>query len=397
MKRRSSVALTLGVIALAASWAFGSTPAMVVGVGLLLAGLFSRTWARRATGSLDLDRRLLPGERLEGGDVRLVVRARRRPHLIAGAVALRQRLGQTERDLHMRGAQAEIVFSGLPRGAHVLGPLEVTLTDPLGLERVQESLDDGLVVLIRPRVPTLRSVFSSQGARESGAARSAFRRPSGFEVHAIRDYTPGESLRAVHWPSTARRGSLMMKELDDAPRDELVIILDQDAAGTAGSSGNASFDAAVRAVGALALAHALWGRRVVIVGSSPSFDPVRVSSGGHDWDVALDALAAVIPVVGAGVTRTLRAAAGPLAHAREIIVVTGRPELAVEPLIELRRRGRATALVAVAAETFVGRTRERGQPALLRAAAQGVSVAVVAADTPIEDALAGGLTRSLSA
>ena len=397
MKRRSSVAFTLGAIALAASWAFGSTPAMVVGVGLLLAGLFSRAWSRRARGALDLERRLLPGERLEGGDVRLVVRARRNRQLIGGAVALRQRLGPTERDLRMRGAQAEIVFSGLPRGAHVLGPLEVTLTDPLGLERVQESLDDGLVVLIRPRVPTLRSVFSSQGARESGAARSAFRRPSGFEIHAIRDYAPGEPLRAVHWPSTARRGSLMVKELDDAPRDELVIVLDQDADGTAGSADNSSFDAAVRAVGALAIAHALWGRRVVIVGSSPSFNPVRVSSGGHDWDVALDALAAVMPLVGAGVTRTLRAAAGPLAHAREIIVVTGRPELAVEPLIELRSRGRATALVAVAAETFVGRARDRAQPALLRAASQGVSVAVVSADTPIEDALAGGLTRSLSA
>jgi uncharacterized protein (DUF58 family) len=370
---------------------------MVVGVGLLLAGLFSRAWARRARGSLDLERRLLPGERLEGGDVRLVVRARRRRQLIGGSVTLRQRLGPTERHLQMHGAQAEIVFSGLPRGAHVLGSLDVTLADPLGLEHVEESLDDGLVVLIRPRVPTLRSVFSSQGARESGAARSAFRRPSGFEIHAIRDYTPGEPLRAVHWPSTARRGTLMVKELDDAPRDELVIVLDQDADGTAGSGVTSSFDAAVRAVGALALAHALWGRRVVIVGSSPTFDPVRVSSGGHDWEVALDALAAVTPVVGAGVTRALRAAAGPLAHAREIIAVTGRPDLAVEPLIELRSRGRSTALVAVAAETFVGRSRDRAQPALLRAVSQGVSVAVVSADTPIEDALAGGLTRSRSA
>lgn len=397
MKRRSSVAFTLGVIALAASWAFGSTPAMVVGVGLLLAGLFSRTWARRARGSIELERRLLPGERLEGGDVRLVVRARRRRQLIGGSVALRQRLGSAERELRMPGAQAEIVFSGLSRGAHALGPLDVTLTDPLGLERVQTSLDDGLVVLIRPRVPTLRSVFSSQGARESGAARSAFRRPSGFEIHAIRDYTPGEPLRAVHWPSTARRGSLMVKELDDAPRDELVIVLDQDADGTAGSADNSSFDAAVRAVGALALAHALWGRRVMIVGSSPAFDPVRVSSGGHDWDVALDALAGVMPVVGARAAGILRAAAGPLTHAREIIVVTGRPELAVEPLIDLRGRGRSVALVAVAAETFAGRARDRAQPALLRAASQGISVAVVSADTPIEDALAGGLTRSLSA
>ena len=397
MRRRSSGAITLGAIALAASWAFGSTPAMVVGVGLALAGLFARLWARRAQGSIVVERRLVPGERVEGGEVRLIVRVLRRRHLIGGTVSLRQRLGTSEQDLRMRAAQAEIAFAGLPRGRHVAGPLQITLTDPLGLERVEERVDDGLVVLIRPRIPTLRSVFSTQGAREPGAARSAFRRPSGFEIHAIRDYAPGEPLRAVHWPSTARRGRLMVKELDDAPRDELVIVLDQDADGSAGPPGDWSFDAAVRAAGALAHAHSLWGRRVVIVGSSPSFAPVRVSPAGHDWDVALDALAAVMPVAGARVVGTLRAAAGPLAHAREIIVVTGRPELAVDPLLELRSRGRSTALVALAAETFAGRARDRAQPALLRAVAQGIPVAVVSADSSIEEALAGGLARSVGA
>ena len=370
---------------------------MVVGMGLLLAGLSARHWARRARGAIEVERRLLPGDRVEGGEVRIVVRLRRRRRLSGGTVALRQQLGPAERGLRMQGAQAEIAFSGLPRGRHRLGPLEITLSDPLGLERVEETLDDGLEVLIRPRIPTLRSVFSNQGPRETGAARSTFRRPSGFEIHAIRDYAPGEPLRAVHWPSTARRGRLMVKELDDAPRDELVIVLDQDPDGSAGPAGNSSFDAAVRAVGALALAHALWGRRVVIVGSSTSFEPVRVSSSGHDWDVALDALAGVTPEAGAHVAGTLRSAAGPLAHAREIIVVTGRPGPAVEPLIELRSRGRSAALVAVAAETFAGRSRDRIQPALLRAVAQGIPVAVVSADSSIEDALAGGLTRSLSA
>ena len=370
---------------------------MVVGVGLVLAGLLARLWARRARNALEVERRLLPGERVEGGEVRIVVRVRRRRQLFGGTVVLRQQLGSFESECRMHGPRAEIAFAGLPRGQHRLGPLEVALSDPLGLERVEERLDDGLVVLIRPRIPTLRSTFTNQGARDAGAARSAFRRPSGFEIHAIRDYTPGEPLRAVHWPSTARRGRLMVKELDDAPRAELVVVLDQDPDGIAGPAGASSFDAAVRAVGALARAHALWGRRVVIVGSSPSFHTVRVSSAGHDWDVALDALAGVVPVAGSRVAGALRSEAGPLARAREIIVVTGRPDVAVEPLIELKSRGRSAALVAVAAETFVGRTRERFHPALLRAVAQGIPVAVVSAEKTIEEALSGVLARSLSA
>ena len=370
---------------------------MVVGVGLVLAGGFSRWWARRARNSVEIERRLLPGERVEGGEVRVVVRVRQRRQRIGGSITLRQQLGALESENRMHGSQAEIVFTGLPRGRHDLGPLHVTLADPLGLERVEQRLDDDLFVLIRPRIPTLRSVFSRQGAREAGAARSTFRRATGFEIHAIRDYAPGEPLRAVHWPSTARRGRLMVKELDDAPRDELVIVLDQDPDGIAGEPGSSSFDAAVRAVGALALAHALWNRRVVIAGSSPSFAAVRVSSAGHEWDLALDALAGVVPVTGSRIAGALRSAVGPLADAREIVVVTGRPEEAVEAMIELKGRGRSVSLVAVAAETFVGRARERARPALLRAAAQGLPVAVVSADESLEECLSGGLVRPLSA
>jgi len=65
------------------------------------------------------------------------------------------------------------------------------------------------------------------------------------------------------------------------------------------------------------------------------------------------------------------------------------PDLAVEPLLELRRGGRSVSLVIMASETYAGRTRAPRQPAALRAAAQGVLVAVVTAETPIAEALAG--------
>lgn len=370
---------------------------MVIGVGFVLAGVFARLWARRAGEPLGLERRLLPGERLEGGEVRILISLGRHQRFLGGSIELRQQLGEIEKQCRVHGHRVEIAFSGLPRGRHRLGPLRATLSDPLGLERLEQEVDDELVVLIRPRIPLLRSVFSTQGARETGVARSTFRTASGFEIHAIRDHVPGEPLRAVHWPSTARRGRLMVKELDDAPRDELVVVIDQDPDGVAGPLGASSFDAAVRATGALALAHASWNRRVVIVGSSASFGAVPVSSGGHDWDLALDALAGVVPVAGSRVSGPLRSTSGPLGHAREIIVVTGRPAVAVGPMIELKGRGRRVSLVVVASETFAGRDPGRAHPEVLRAAAQGIPVSVISAGMTIEDSLSGGLARSLSA
>ena len=250
---------------------------------------------------------------------------------------------------------------------------------------------------MRPRIPLLTSVFSIQGARDSGAARSRFRRPTGFEIHAVREYAPGEPLRAVHWPSTAHRGRLMVKELEDAPLDDLAVIVDQDHDGVAGVAGTSSFDAAVRAAGALALAHVQWGRRVAVLGTAPVAEPVRIRSLGHDWEVALDALATMMPVAGARVDRTLRNPSATLSRSREIVVVTGRADIAVEPLLELRRGGRTVSLVAVASETFAGRPRAAAAPALLRASAQGIPVAVVSADVPIEASLAGGLTGAVGA
>ncbi len=237
VRRRSSGAIALGVAALVASWAFGSTPAAVVGLGFVLAGLFARLWARAARNSVDLERRLLAGDRVEGSDVVVEVRARHRRRLLGGTITLRQRLGVAEHAGRMRRSRTVITFSDLPRGRHELEPTEVVLVDPLGLERIEQRLDERTQLLIRPRIPVLTSVFSTYGSRETGAARSRFRRPTGFEIHAVRDYAPGEPLRAVHWPSTARRGRLMVKELDDAPRDDLAVILDQDEDGVARPSG----------------------------------------------------------------------------------------------------------------------------------------------------------------
>ena len=50
---------------------------------------------------------------------------------------------------------------------------------------------------------------------------------------------------------SARRGALMVKELEDSPRDEVAVLLDGDPAGVTGSPPDSSFDVAVRAAGSI--------------------------------------------------------------------------------------------------------------------------------------------------
>ena len=56
--------------------------------------------------------------------------------------------------------------------------------------------------------------------------RVLLRRTAGYDLHSVREYEQGESLRKVHWRTTARRGTLMVKELEDMPHDEVAVLLD---------------------------------------------------------------------------------------------------------------------------------------------------------------------------
>ena len=44
--------------------------------------------------------------------------------------------------------------------------------------------------------------------------------------HQLREYVPGDDLRRIHWRSTAKTGDLLVKQMVDTTRPELVVVLD---------------------------------------------------------------------------------------------------------------------------------------------------------------------------
>ena len=140
-------------------------------------------------------------------------------------------------------------FERVPRGRYPIESVEAVLEDPFGLERVEMKLPAGESLLVYPRLVELDALFSDSGARALEGRRLLLRRPTGYDLHSVRDYQQGESLRRVHWPTTAKRGHLMVKELEDAPRDETAVLLDGDASAVAGVAPDSSFELQVRAAG----------------------------------------------------------------------------------------------------------------------------------------------------
>jgi uncharacterized protein (DUF58 family) len=48
----------------------------------------------------------------------------------------------------------------------------------------------------------------------------------GDQVRSLREYLPGDQLRLVHWPATARHGQIVVKELEHPERPHLDVLVD---------------------------------------------------------------------------------------------------------------------------------------------------------------------------
>src|SRR5439155_4188029 len=160
----------------------------------------------------------------------------------------------------------------------------VAIEDPFGLDRIEQPLSAPGALLIYPRLVELDRLFSESGRLGRDGRRLLLRRPAGFDLHSVREYERGESLRKVHWRSTAKRGQLMVKELEDSPRDDVAVVLDADPAAVVGES----FEVQVRAAGSILLAHARRGRRSVLIVNTPRRAEQRIQSADGDWRSALD-------------------------------------------------------------------------------------------------------------
>lgn len=326
------------------AWAFGSVPLYPIALGLVLAVVAAALWVRFLNKPMRLRRGLARGDRVDGDDVTVQLELDVDGIVPSGSLALHERiarLGERETTLLRRHGRlrGRYTLRRVPRGRYPIEEAKIVLEDPFGLERVAVPLPTGEAILVYPRLVDLERLFSEAGARTPEGRRLLLRRPSGFDLHSVREYERGESLRRVHWPSTAKRGQLMVKELEDSPRDETAVLLDADAASLVGAPPDSSFELAVRAAGSLLKAHASRGRRAALLvnGARPLYQ--RVHSFDGDWRRALELLAAVEPDGHTPAANLLADEAGPAARALELTVVTS----ALSPRLAERLATRALA------------------------------------------------------
>jgi uncharacterized protein (DUF58 family) len=378
MTRRGWLTLLLGAATYVVAWLFGAKALYPVASGLVLAPLAARVWVGLTAAPIRLRRRAGKGALLEGEDVWVTLDALPESRVPAPSIVVAERIariGLQETPLRRSGRsyRGTYVLERVPRGRYVVDDARATIEDPFGLARAEVDLDARGSLLVYPRLVAIERLFSESGAHAQDGRRLLLRRPTGFDLHSVREYEQGESLRKVHWPTTARRGQLMVKELEDAPRDEIAVILDADGSAVA----RGSFDVQVRAAGSILRTHAAHGRRAILAVNSVQRPHARVASLEGDWLAAMVLLAAAEPDGTRPVVELLTRESGPASRALETVVVTARVSGALATrLVERSLAGQGVSVVWIDTASFAGRP-TKVEPELLRLQAAGVAVAVV--------------------
>jgi uncharacterized protein (DUF58 family) len=379
MTGRGRAVLVLAAAAYLSAWAFGATVVFPAAIGLGLVVGLGWAWVRVLRRPIDLRRSLGSGEQLEGDDVAVLLEATPRPPaptslLVADEI---DRLEPQEVTLRRRGHElvARYMLPSVPRGRYRFAGARAIFEDPFGLFHAESPAGGRATLLVYPRLVELERLFSEAGGTSLEGGRLLLQRTSGFELHSVRDYAEGESLRKVHWRTTARRGRLMVKELEDAPHDEVAVLLDANRQAVVGES----FDVGVRAAGSILRLHALRGRRALLTVTCDPPESRRVASFDGEWQLARELLAAAEPTGAVALETFLVRESSPAAQATELVVITSalnRP--LADALLHRVRAHRPASLVLVHAASFGKEEPDRlREPLVLRLQAAGVPVTAV--------------------
>jgi uncharacterized protein (DUF58 family) len=176
-----------------------------------------------------------------------------------------------------------------PFGADGLHEIPLLFANPIGIE------------VLPATVGSLAA--SPTGSRATRAAEPGRPSPAvgdSDEFRELRDHVPGDPLRRIAWKASARRGRLLVKEVERDERDVVWLVVDASVELWAGPPGHAPLDYTVDDVAATAARHLRAGARVgLIVTASRLRSWIAPMTGAEHANLMALALASMAVVVDA--------------------------------------------------------------------------------------------------
>ncbi|HAM26397.1 MAG TPA: DUF58 domain-containing protein [Microbacteriaceae bacterium] len=224
--------------------------------------------------------RVVVGERATG-IVKVANPTRRRIAGVKVEVPVGRGLAELAMPSLARGAEFEheFVVPTARRGILSVGPVRTVRADPVGLVRRELLWTGAEQLFVHPRtigIPSTSTGFIRD--LEGNPTRDISN--SDVSFHALREYVPGDDRRYIHWKSTAKTGTYMVRQFEETRRSHLVIAL---SLATANYGTDEEFEMAVSVAGSLGARAIRDARNVSVVVSekTPEFAKRKVLAVRH--------------------------------------------------------------------------------------------------------------------
>jgi uncharacterized protein (DUF58 family) len=400
--RRGAALLGVALLTYLAARVFGTWELYLV--ALAFAGMTAVAWVLVAAGSrrLVVERRVYPEQPVAGDPLsfRFTVVARWRlpglhlviEHAAAGAAGLPDAI--VVEDMGVRGRRP-VTVGPRParRGVHVLPAFVTTVGDPMGLVLARRTTGAPLHLTVVPRLEDLAScaACSRSGARHGGGRRPLPTRDA-WEFRSVRPHLRGEPVERVDWKSTAKTGSLMLREMEADRDDDLTVLLNVPqggaAQGGADTGTDEAFETAVVAAGSIAAFTLGSARSVSLLLPDAGWRALRLTPDAQSRRRLLSTLAEARPQglqrLGSSLPAILGGRTRPR-HRMIVLVTTQVDDDLAAALGRLRRQGVTASVVHVLSP---GADAPDGGSVSLALAASGARYFPVAGARDLREALA---------
>ena len=178
------------------------------------------------------------------------------------------------------------------RGRFTIGPIQITVTDPVGLFRRTRRVAELSELVVYPR-PFAIHDLGIQGLQSMSLVETANPQSVGATplFYGTREYQPGDNPRWIHWRSSARWGQLVVKEFEAPANVALTCFLDLDRSTLCGVGRGTNVELGIRIAAAAAQFAEFHGHpfQLIADGEEPIVLPPRI--GRPALMSGLDALA----------------------------------------------------------------------------------------------------------
>lgn len=169
------------------------------------------------------------------------------------------------------------------RGRVVVGPLTLTVTDPLGMASRRFQLGAHQEVLIYPQVVDLEPPARMPGETPDAPRHSPIAQ-SGEEFYGLRPFQTGDDPRRIHWRSSARHNELVVRQFEDLTQIHTTVLLDTRRAQLRDRSGQQRFEAMVSTAASICRAACHRGDSIRLV-TTAGYDSGHRSGLSHLYEI----------------------------------------------------------------------------------------------------------------